>query len=388
MQVPFLDLKRQYLRIKDEIDNELQKTIYSCSFVAGEKVKQFEESFARYCGVKYAVGISSGTSALYVALKALGITHHDGVITVPFTFIATAEAITLTNARPIFVDIEKESYNISCNKIRDYIKEFCEWNDQHRVLLDKKYKLRIRAIIPVHLYGQAADMDEIMKIAAQYNLFVIEDAAQAHGATYKEKKVGTIGHIGVFSFYPTKNLGAYGQGGAVITNSAKLADKMRMFIDHGQKEKNNYAFEGWNFKMDCFQAAVLDVKLKYLDKWNLERQKHAHYYNELLKTIPGITLPQATPNCQHVYHAYIIRVRNRDALQEYLNKAGVNTSLYYARPLHLQDAYRYLKYNQGTFPNAEECAEEVLALPIFPELNRREIEYVCETIKKWSNVTQ
>lgn len=383
MQVPFIDLRRQYLTIKDEIDTAIQQTIESCSFVAGKKVKQFEDNFAEYCGLKHAICISCGTSALYVALKALGIGKGDGVITVPFTFVATVEAITFTGARPIFVDIEKDSYNISVDNVKEYIKKFCEWDSKHKVLVNKKNKLNIRAIMPVHLYGQIADMDEIMGVAEQYNLSVIEDAAQAHGATYKDKKAGTVGHIGAFSFYPTKNLGAYGQGGAVTTNNTNLSEKMRMFINHGQKEQYCYTFEGWNFKMDGFQAAILDVKLRHLDEWNRKRQQHAQIYSELLKHLNGLTLPKEKPYRQHVYHLYVIRVNNRDALQKYLKSAGINTSIYYTIALHLQDAYNYLGHRKGDFPNAEECGKSVLSLPIFPELTQKEIEYVCENIKKW-----
>jgi dTDP-4-amino-4,6-dideoxygalactose transaminase len=383
VEVPYLDLRRQYLRIKDEIDNAIQETLDSCAFVAGEKVKKFEADFAKYCGVKYAIGISSGTSSLYVGLKALGIGKGDGVITVPFTFIATTEAITYTGARPIFVDIQKDSYNISTDKIENYIKQSCIWNEKNKILLDRKNKVNIKAIIPVHLYGQPADMDEIMDIANHYNLFVLEDAAQAHGATYKNNKAGSIGHIGMFSFYPSKNLGAYGQGGAVITNHRNFDNKIRMFIDHGQKDRYSYAFEGWNYKMDGFQAAILDVKLHHLDKWNRERNTHVKYYNELLKDIEGLILPKEKPYRTHVYHVYTICVENRDSFQKYMQRAGIGTSKYYPTPLHLQDAYQYLGYKTGDFPNAEECAGKVLSLPLFPELNRREIEYVCENIKKW-----
>lgn len=383
MQVPFMDLKRQYHTIKNEIDNAIHDTIESCAFVAGEKVTQFEENFAHYCGVNYAVGVSSGTSALYAGLKALGVGSGDAVITIPFTFIATVEAITLTGARPIFIDIEKESYNIAPEKIEQYIKKSCIWNSEDMTLVDKNTKLTIRAIMPVHLYGQIADMDEIMKLAEAYSLSVLEDAAQAHGATYKHRKAGSIGHLGAFSFYPSKNLGAYGQGGAVITNDQRLAEKVKMLIDHGQRAKNYHTFEGWNFKMDGFQAAILDVKLKYLDDWNRRRREHAQTYTSLLKDVDGVIVPKEMPHRAHIYHLYVIRNKNRNALQEYLRNAGVGSSIHYPLALHVQDAYRDLEYKPGDFPCAEECAGGVLSLPMFPELSKQEIEYVCTTIQEW-----
>ncbi len=383
MKVPFMDLKRQYIEIKNEIDSAIQKTIDCCAFVAGEKVKQFEDRFAQYCGTKHAIGVSNGTSALYVALKALGIGQGDIVITVPHTFVATVEAITLTGARPVFIDVEKESYTLSIEKLKLYIERFCEWKSKDKLLVDKGKHLNVRGIVPVHLYGQMSDMDEIMRIAEQYNLFVLEDAAQAHGASYKEKKAGTIGHIGCFSFYPSKNLGAFGQGGAVITSDEQLADKIRMFIDHGQRGKYNHLFEGWNFKMDGFQAAILEVKLKYLDNWNRARRQHAETYNSLLKDTNGIILPKELTDRQHVYHLYVVYVGDRESLREYLENANIGTSMHYPVALHLQNAFRYLGYKKGDLPNTEACAQGVLSLPMFPELTSKEVEYVCEKIKEW-----
>ncbi|MGB3480427.1 MAG: DegT/DnrJ/EryC1/StrS family aminotransferase [bacterium] len=386
MKVPFMDLKRQYLSIKEEIDGAIQNTIDGCAFVSGSKVKKFEKDFAAYCGVEHAIGVSSGTSALYVGLRALGIKKGDIVITVPFTFIATLEAITLTGATPVLIDIEKDSYTISTKMLKEYIEESCDWNAKDKKLIDKNMHLIVRAIMPVHLYGQMADMDEIMKIAEQYDLIVLEDAAQVHGATYKNKKAGTIGHAGAFSFYPSKNLGAYGQGGAVITNNADLAEKVRMFIDHGSGKKYYHTFEGWNFKMDGFQAAVLDVKLKHLDNWNSARQSHAHTYNELLKDVADVIAPNKMVDREHIYHLYVIRVKGRDSLQNHLKNTGVGSLIHYPISVHLQDAYRYLGHKTGDFPNAEECADTVLSLPMFPELTYEEIEYVCEKIQQWSRV--
>lgn len=383
MKVPQMDLKRQYLTIKSEIDSAIQHTIDRCAFVAGEKVNQFEKNFAEYCGVKHAVGISCGTSALYVALRALGIGKGDIVITVPYTFIATVEAITLTGARPVFVDIESKSYNISTKNLREYIEKGCEWNPRENELVDKKTKLKVRVILPVHLYGQMSDMDEIMAIAGDYNLSVLEDAAQAHGAIYKNRKSGSIGHIAAFSFYPSKNLGAFGQGGAVITDNDTLAAKARMLINHGQREKYDYEFEGWNFKMDGFQAAVLDVKLKHLDDWNRARQHNAMMYGKFLKDVDTVMLPEKMLEREHVYYLYVIQVDGRASLQKYLNDENIGSSIAYSIPLHMQNAYKYLGYKMGDFPNTEKCVKGVISLPMFPELTSEEIEYVCEVIKAW-----
>lgn len=386
MHVPYVDLKRQYMTIKDEIDTAIQSAVDSCAFVSGEKVTKFEKNYAKYCGSKYAVGISNGTGALYVGLKALGIGKGDAVITVPFTFVATVEAISLTGARPVFVDIDKDSYNISIQKLKKYIREFCKWNLKERMLVDRKTSLKVKAIMPVHLYGQMSEMDSILEIANQHDLLVLEDAAQAHGATYKNRKAGTLGQIGCFSFYPSKNLGAFGQGGAVITDNEDLAERIRTFINHGQTEKYVYSFEGWNLRMDGLQAAILDVKLKYLDRWNEARRNHVHMYNELLKEINGATLPKEMPHCEHIYYLYVIRVKNRGSLHKYLQKAGVNATVAYPIPLHMQTAYQYLGYRKGDFPDAEECAETVLSLPIFPELTKPEIEYVCRNIDEWARL--
>lgn len=379
-----MDLKRQYEMIKDEIDEAIQKTIESCAFVAGEKVKEFEINFANYCGAKYGIAISSGTSAIYAALKALDIGRHDAVITVPYTFIATAEAISLTGATPIFVDIKEDSYTIDPEKIKEYIEEKCEWIEKKGVLRDQEKKLNVRAIIPVHLYGQTADMDKILNIAKKYNLAVIEDAAQAHGALYKDKKAGTIGDLSAFSFYPSKNLGAYGQGGMVLTNKEELAEKVRMLIDHGQRERYFHEFEGWNFKMDGFQAAILNVKLNYLDDWNEDRRQNAYYYYELLNGIDKVITPKEMDYGKHIYHLYVVRVQDRNGFQNYLKENGVGTGIHYPKPLHLQKAYSYLGYKEGDFPVSEKCASEIVSLPMFPELTRQEIEYVCAKIKEWA----
>lgn len=383
MNVPYIDLKRQYARIKKDIDRALQETIETCAFVAGEKVQQFEEHFAAYCGCEHAIGISSGTSALYVALKSLGVGCDDIVITVPFTFIATIESITLTGAYPVFVDINMDSYTMSVDALQAYFQTRCEWRAADDTLVDTSLQRPVRAIMPVHLYGQVADMDEIMAIADKYHLAVIEDAAQAHGASYKSKKAGSIGHLGCFSYYPTKNLGAYGQGGAITTDQEARAERIRKFINHGQNDKYLYTFEGWNFKMDGFQASILDAKLQYLDTWNQIRRAHAKVYEARLSKCNGIVLPREMPDREHVYHLYVIRVRDRISFERYLQEKTIGYTIAYPVPLHLQPAYRSLGYQQGDFPNAEQAAQEVIGLPISPELTNDEIDYVCACVNTW-----
>jgi dTDP-4-amino-4,6-dideoxygalactose transaminase len=387
MQVPFMDLKRQYEMIKDEIDHAIQETIDATAFVAGPKVKEFESNFARYCGVEHAIGVSNGTGALYAALKAYDIGKHDIVVTSPMTFIATAEAISLTNAEPVFVDIEENSFNLSPARLKEYIKKNCEWSEKKKALIDNERKARVRAVIPVHLYGQAAEMDEIKKIAKENNMIVLEDACQAHGAEYKGKKAGAIGDIAAFSFYPSKNLGAYGQGGMVLTSKPEIAEKIRILIDHGQKERYNHLIEGWNFKMDGIQAAILGVKLNYLDDWNEDRRENVKYYSELLKGIEKITLPKELPDRKHIYHVFAARVKDRAGFIDFMKKEGVGTSIHYPIPLHLQPAYKHLSFEAGAFPVTEQVSTEVVSLPMFPELTKQEIEYTCQKIREWANLS-
>jgi dTDP-4-amino-4,6-dideoxygalactose transaminase len=387
MQVPFMDLKRQYEMIKDEIDQAISETIDATAFVAGAKVKEFEASFARYCNVEHAIGISNGTGALYTALKAYDIGKHDIVVTTPMTFIATAEAISLTNAEPVFVDIEESSFNLSPARLREYFKKNCEWSEKKKALIDNERKARVRAVIPVHLYGQVADMDEIKKIAKENNLIVLEDACQAHGAEYKGKKAGAIGDIAAFSFYPSKNLGAYGQGGMVVTPKPEIAERIRILIDHGQKERYHHLIEGWNFKMDGFQAAILNVKLNYLDDWNEDRRQNVKYYTELLAGVEKIMLPKELPDRKHIYHLFSARVKDRAGFMEFMKNEGVGTSIHYPVPLHLQPAYKHLGYQEGDFPVSEQAASEVVSLPMFPELTKQEIEYTCQKIREWANLS-
>jgi len=362
MKVPFLDLKAQYDTIANEITTALQKVLDNRAFAGGPFVAQFEKEFAAFYQSESAIGVGSGTAALWAALKALGIGKGDEVITAPNTFIATAEAISVCGARPVFVDINEKTYTINPE------------------LIEKAVTPRTKAVIPVHLYGQMAEMDNIMEIARAHGLYVIEDACQAHGAEYKGR-IGSIGDASCFSFYPGKNLGAYGEAGAVVTNNTELADKIRMFRDHGQKEKYYHSIVGWNARMDGFQGAVLNVKLKYLPKWNESRRKNAQLYNNLLADVEGVITPIEADYAKHVYHIYAIRCNKRDALINTLLKKEVFCGIHYPVPLHLQDAYKSLGYSKGSFPIAERCAKEVVSLPMFSEITQEQIEKVVKEIK-------
>ena len=363
MGVPFFDLKRQYHSIKEELNAALQQVMDSCRFVLGEKVISFEKEFASFCGTDFSVGVANGTDALRLALLACGIGKGDEVITVPNTFIATTEAISQTGAKIVFVDVDPETYNIDVSQIEEKINE------------------RTRAMVPVHLFGQPADMDAIMKIAKKYDLKVVEDTCQAHGAEYKDKKAGSIGDAGCFSFYPSKNLGAFGDGGIVVTNDEEVAQKVRMFRDHGQIKKYEHSVEGANSRLDEIQAAILEVKLRMLDEWNRLRRRSASVYDGLLQDVDEVVRPLEAECAKHVYHLYVIRTHKRDELQEWLTLQGIGTGLHYPVPLHLQEAYEYLGYKEGDFPGAEECAKEILSLPMFPELTGEEIAKVASEIK-------
>lgn len=363
MKVPFLDLKAQYQSIKGEIAVELQKVLDNTAFASGPFVSQFEKEFAMFCQADSATGLGSGTTALWAAIRGLGIGGGDKVITTPNTFIATAEAISFAGAKPVFVDIDEQTYNMDPQ------------------LLEAAITTKTKAIIPVHLYGQTADMDPIMEIAKAKGLFVIEDACQAHGAKYKGQRAGSIGDAGCFSFYPGKNLGAYGEAGAVVTNNTRLTENMRMFRDHGQGKKYYHSMIGWNARMDGFQGAVLSVKLKYLNQWNESRRKNARLYNELLANVDSIITPQEASYAKHIYHLYVIRTQNRDAFIAALAEDEVFCGIHYPVPLHLQDAYSSLGYEKGDFPVAEKCCEQLVSLPMFPELTSEQIGYVVEKIK-------
>ncbi len=385
MKVPFFDLKRQMAELGDELKETLARVIDNAAFASGPFVADFEEKFAQMIGSRYCVALNSGTSALHCALAAIGIGQGDEVITTPFTFIATVEAISYAGTEPIFVDIDKDYYTIAPESIKDFIMRRTAYDRDNKTLTNRQTRRRIKAIIPVHLYGQSADMTAILDIAREYNLKVIEDCAQSHLATDRGKNTGTIGDIGCFSFYPSKNLGACGEGGALITNDPEVALKVRMFRDHGQKKKYYHELIGHNFRMDGFQGAALNVKIKYLKQWNEQRQKIAQRYHELLSDLDWLRCPKSRDGASHVYHLYVVRVKNRVEVIKYLEEHGVGTGIHYPFPIHLTEAYQHLGYKEGDFPVSEACAREVLSLPMFPELMLKEVEYVTKVLRKWED---
>jgi len=360
--IPLIDLKAQYLRIKPEIEAAIARVLESSQFASGNEVAAFEEEFADYCQTRFAVAVNSGTSALHLALLSAGVGPGDDVITVPFTFAATAAAILYTGARPVFVDIDPHSYTIDVTQIENAITD------------------KTKAILPVHLYGQPADMDPIMAIARRHGLTVIEDAAQAHRSEYKNRRVGGIGDLGCFSFYPGKNLGAYGEGGMLVTNNGDFADIARMLRDWGQKQKYEHVLRGYNYRMDNLRGSILRVKLRHLDAWTEARRKHADSYGELLCK-SGLNIPCEMPGNHHVYHLYVVRVLYRFALQEALKREGVQTGIHYPIPVHLQQAYADSRYPAGSFPVSEHAADEVLSLPMFAELSKEQIEQTAMALQ-------
>lgn len=359
MKVPYQNLRAQYHGIKAEIDEAIGRVLESSSFILGPEVAAFEQDFAAYCGTAQAIALNSGTSALHLALLAAGVGPGDEVITSPFTFVATVAAIYYAGATPVFVDVEPGPLTLDPKQIEAAITP------------------RTKAIIPVHLYGQPADMDPILEIARQHRLTVIEDAAQAHGAEYKGRRVGSMGEISCFSFYPGKNLGAYGEGGAVVTNDPQHAKTIRMLRDWGTDRKYYHKLRGFNYRMDGMQGAVLRVKLRYLEQWTAARRAHALEYGRLFQ---GLNIPREMPYARHVYHVYALRSRNRAGLEEALNAAGVQYGVHYPVPVHLQEAYRTPRYQEGSFPAAEAAAREVISLPLFPEMTLEQIEYVASTV--------
>jgi len=389
MQIPFLDLKTLHRELEEELLKVFRDCLRNASFVGGTQVSEFEREFTQFCETKYAIGVSSGTDALRFALIAAGIGPHDEVITVPNTFIATTEAISQAGATPVFVDIDERTYNMDPNKLEAYLKKRYASNGSGLKPQTSNLKPRPRAVLPVHLYGQPADMDSIQEIADRYGLIVIEDACQAHGALYysgkdeKWKKTGSMGVAGCFSFYPGKNLGACGEGGAVTTNDEKIAQKVVMLRDHGQAKKYYHEFEGYNGRLDAIQAGILRVKLRHLTDWNQKRRQNAFRYDELLQGADGIIIPYEPSWAKAVYHLYIIRTRKRDEQQKYLSENGIGTGLHYPMPLHLQKAYVDLGYDEGDFPITEKVASEILSLPMFPQLTDPQQECVASKIKEF-----
>jgi dTDP-4-amino-4,6-dideoxygalactose transaminase len=368
MKVPFLDLKAQYESIRKEIGEALEAVLDATAFAGGPFVSKFEEEFAPFCQCKHAVGVGSGTDALWTALIALGVGPGDEVITAVNTFIATAEAIGLSGAKPVFVDVNEKTCNMDPEAFEAAIGP------------------RTRAVIPVHLYGQTADMDPIVEIARKHDLRVIEDASQSPGAEYKGRRAGSIGDVGCFSFHPGNNLGAYGEAGAVVTDDEAVAAKIRMFRDHGQAHKYHHAIVGWNARMDGFQGAVLSVNLRHLAVWTEARRQHAQLYDRLLADIDGVEPPFEAKYAKHVYHVYAVRVPRRDEMIDFLNEKDVHCAIHYPAPLHLQEAYASLGYKKGAFPVAEKAASESISLPMYPELAQRQIEAVVDAIRRFMEV--
>ena len=366
--IPFLDLKAQYFSIKAEIDRAVLGTLESGQFILGEEVSEFEREFAAYCGTQYAVAVNTGTSALHLALLAAGVGPGDEVITVPFTFVATVAAICYTGARPVFVDIDPATFTMDPAQ------------------LDAAITPRTKAIIPVHLYGQMADMQPILDIANRRNLAVIEDACQAHGAEYKGRRAGSLGVSGCFSFYPGKNLGACGEGGIVVTSNAEHLRTIRMLRDWGQEKRYYHALKAYNYRMEALQGAVLRVKLRHLERWTEARRQVARWYSALLRENSAIELPRAADNRRHVYHIYAIRTADRMELQRALHSAAVQTGLHYPVPVHLQKAHQDLGYQPGDFPQSESAAREVLSLPIFPEMTSDQVERVAAAVEHATHV--
>jgi dTDP-4-amino-4,6-dideoxygalactose transaminase len=364
IKVPFLDLWSQHLPLMSEFNQAIQEVIESSAFAGGRFVTAFEDEFAAYGEVPYAIGVGSGTEALWLSLLACGVGAGDEVITVPSTFMATAEAITYCGARPVFIDVDERTYTMNPDALKNAL------------------TAKTKAIIPVHLFGQPADMDPILEFGRNHGLPIIEDACQAHGATYKGKRVGTLGDTACFSFYPGKNLGAFGEAGAIVTGSSKLNEKIRILRDHGQVRKYFHSAVGWNCRMDGIQAAVLRIKLRQLEAGNQRRRNHAAHYGAGLREFDQIITPTEASYARHVYHTYAIRVSNRDETVKRLTDQGIATGIHYPVPVHLQEAYRDLGYAPGAFPVSERCAAEFVSLPMYPELTPSQVELVIEAVKE------
>lgn len=367
MQVPFVDLKTQYHSIKPAIDAAIQQVIEETAFIGGTHVKNFERSFAEAYGVKHCIGCANGTDAIYILLKMLGIGAGDEVITTASSWISTSETIGQTGALPVFVDIEPDHYTIDCTKV------------------EEKITPRTKAIIPVHLYGQMAAIEELARLCEKYKLFLIEDCAQSHFSQFKQRNAGTWGIAGTLSFYPGKNLGAYGDAGAIVTNDDALAERCRMYANHGALIKHQHYIEGINSRLDGMQAAILNAKLPYIQQWTEQRIANAAYYHECLKDIPQIKIPAARPESRHTWHLYVIRAERRNELASYLKAQGVETAVHYPTPLPFLQAYQHLQAVREDFPVAAAYQEQILSLPMFPELTKEHIQYVAQKIAEFYN---
>jgi dTDP-4-amino-4,6-dideoxygalactose transaminase len=379
-QVPLLDLKAQYATVRDEIEPAIREVCESQWFVMGPNVIELEKEVAAYSNAAYGIGVSSGTDALLVALMALDIGPGDEVITTPFTFFATGGVIARLGARPIFCDIDPATFNLDADAVEEFIKQHCDTESGQ--LINKSTNGKVRVLMPVHLFGQTADMAAMMAIAKRYGLMVVEDAAQAIGSEDADgRRAGSIGDIGCFSFFPSKNLGAFGDGGMCTANDEELADKLRILRLHGGKPKYYHSIVGGNFRLDALQAAILLVKLKYLDQWSAARQENAKRYDEMFASFaPSIATPVVRDGCRHIYNQYTLRVPDRDALRAHLSEHNIGTEIYYPVPLHLQECFADLGYSEGDCPHSEAAARSVLAVPIYPELTPEQQEYVVNTI--------
>jgi len=389
-KIPFLDLITPHRELEEELVAVFRNALETAGFIGGPMVEDFEEDFAQFCDVEYCVGVGSGTDALRFALIAAGVSPGDTVVTVPNTFIATAEAISQAGARPDFVDIDERTYTIDPRKLQEYLETRCYFDRATERLFNKKTRRPIAGIVPVHLYGQMADMGPILEFAQRYNLIVVEDACQAHGAKYFSKKencwkrAGSMSRAAAFSFYPGKNLGACGEAGAVTTNDKELAQKVRMLRDHGQPQKYYHEFEGYNGRLDAIQAGILRLKLEHLEEWNKQRRDIADRYQELFRLAAGsITVPHEPGWARAVYHLYVIRTENRDQLKQHLFEAGIATGIHYPMPLHLQKACRNLGYKEGDFPVTEKLALEILSLPVYPQLQLDQQRHIAKAVMEF-----
>jgi dTDP-4-amino-4,6-dideoxygalactose transaminase len=387
--IPFLDLATIHIELEQELTEVFKRALHTAGFIGGPIVEEFERAFAKFCGTKYCVGVGNGTDALRFALIAAGVKSGDVVITVPNTFIATTEAISQAGAELRFVDVDERTYNMDPAKVREYLESCCTVDDRLGVVIDNKSGKPVTAIVPVHLYGQMADMDTILEIAEKYRLIVVEDACQAHGAQYFSKKencwrkAGSVGKAAAFSFYPGKNLGACGEAGAITTNEERLAQKARMLRDHGQSKKYYHDMEGYNGRLDSIQAGFLTVKLQHLAEWNRKRQVAARKYDQLFSSVNGVIAPYCPDWARAVYHLYVIRVQDRAGLQKHLAGAKVDTGIHYPVPLHLQRAYQGLGYQQGDLPIAERAASEIVSLPMFPQLTAEQQSRVVDEVVRF-----
>lgn len=390
-KIPFLDLVTPHKELKAELLAVVEKAFSNAGFIGGPMVEDFEREFAAFCSAKYCVGVNSGTDALRFAFMAAGVEQGDILVTVPHTFIATTEAISQSGAQIAFVDIHEQTYTMDPVKLREYLETCCDFDSSSGKLIERHSKRRVRGIVPVHLYGQTADMDPILELAARYNLFVIEDACQAHGAEYFSKKnntwkrAGSMGKAAAFSFYPGKNLGACGESGAITTNDEAMAARMKMIRDHGQAKKYYHDIEGYNGRLDAIQAGWLSVKLRHLAIWNESRRSHAHHYHKVLAEAKEVIIaPVEAPWTKGVYHLYVVRVQEREALQAALAEAGIGTGVHYPIPLHLQKAYQYLDYKLGDFPVTERIAAEIVSLPMFPQMTDGQVDEVAKRVKEFA----